>query len=82
MEGRAEMSAVSYAALPEAEKRAAAIDQATQQAVEGERRRCADDLENAATDCDGHTPYSILMALAGEFREAAAQSTPKGEGAE
>ncbi len=33
-----------------------------------------DELEDAATDCDGHTPHSILMALSEELRrEAAAQ---------
>lgn len=39
----------------------------------------ADDLEDAATDCDGHTPYSILMALSKEVKEnystAATQDT-------
>lgn len=40
--------------------------------IDSERERVLEaivgDLENAATDCDGHTPYSILMALAEEIR--------------
>lgn len=51
-------------------------------AVAAERERVlkaiVGDLENAATDCDGHTPYSILMALAEEIR-AEHSANPQGE---
>lgn len=43
-------------------------DQHARHFIQQERQRMIGDLENAATDCDGHTPYSILMALAEEAR--------------
>ena len=45
------------------------VGEAEKEAIRAERERMVGELENAATDCDGHTPYSILMALATELRE-------------
>lgn len=63
---------------PDARSAVKSFDETARHFIAAERKRMIGDLQNAAHDCDGHTPYSILMALAEELR--ALEATTSGEG--